>query len=108
MEQASLEATEQRSSTGWVVFAWFRLVVLAGVGLLLELFALQLVYDSINYWGLYGRQLAGSITEMALGLLPLLAAGAMLWWSRRRKITWLRSLRRTFWVLLVIALLPAY
>lgn len=106
--QEALEVTQQASAPGRVAFAWVRLAVLAFAALLLELSALQLIYDALDYWGLYGRTTRDSIVEMALGLVPLVAAAAVLWRTRQRGISWLQSLRRTFWVMLVVALLPGF
>ena len=74
----------------------------------LALMALQLVPYEINDWGLYGRSLPESITGLVLGLLPLLLAAAELVRRRRRRDTWLRALRATFWVMLTVAVIPAY
>jgi hypothetical protein len=104
----AVAATQQPSAPGRVVFAWVRLAMLAFVALFLELLALQLIYDALDYWGLYGRTTRDSITEIGLGLVPPVAAAAVLWRSRRRRISWLKSLRRAFWVMLVVAVLPAF
>jgi hypothetical protein len=75
---------------------------------MLALLALQQVYDDWDYWGLYGRSAGGSIIEISVGVLPVVLPLAVLVRSRSRNDGWLRSLRLTFWVMLIVAVLPAY
>jgi hypothetical protein len=103
------EATPPNSQAPrWVIFAWCRLAVLVLVASTLALLALQLVFDAVNNWGMYGRSARDSITEVSLGLLPLLVPAAVIAHRRRRRYAWIRTLRAAFWVMLIVAVLPAY
>lgn len=93
---------------GWVAFAWCRLAILALVALALAVMALQLIPYEVNRWGLEGRSLGDSIIGVSLGLLPLIVPVVVLVRRRRKGLIWLRTLRTTFWVMVVVALLPAY
>jgi hypothetical protein len=91
---------------GWTAFAWARLVVLAALGLFLELVALQMVFHALSV-----REYQPS-RETVLGVVvPFVApcaAGALLVISRRRGRDWLSSLRRAAWTLVVVGAFPAF